>query len=77
MNAAVTVIALAELFTISGQLMPPEMAAAATARTAPGPAGLLPLIGHSLPSECSRFSQSLPAPGTLTLARRGHLLIGE
>ena len=56
-NTAIAVI-LVISFAISNQPIARGIITAARANTISGPADLMPLIGHSLSLECSRFSQT-------------------
>ena len=63
-SAAVVVIILVVLAAISGQPIARKIVTAAMANTIPDHLDLVPLIGHSLLFECSRFSQTLSPPRT-------------
>ena len=58
-NAAVTVITLIILFSISSQPIARRIVTAARASIIPDPVYPVPLIGHSLLFECSQFQQTL------------------
>ena len=76
-NSVVTVITLIVLFSIYNQPIARRIVTAARASIIPDLVYPVPIIGHSLSFECSRFSQTLSPPRTEPYPRNGQLSIGE